>query len=34
MIPFASNQFEHEMVNKVLVVPLRGVIEQEPFCGG
>jgi hypothetical protein len=34
LIPFSSNQFEHEIVNEVVVVPLRGLIEQEPFWGG
>ena len=34
MISFSSNQFKHETVNTVLVVPLRGLIEHDPFCGG
>ncbi len=34
MIPSSSNQFGHEIVNKVVVVPLRGLIEQEPLYGG
>jgi hypothetical protein len=29
----SSNQFEHEIVNKVVVVPFKGVIEHEPLAG-
>jgi len=33
LIPSGSCQFEQIIVNKVLVVPFRGLIEQEPFWG-
>jgi hypothetical protein len=33
LIPSVSNQFGHEIVNKVVVVPFEGVIEHDPFSG-
>jgi hypothetical protein len=32
-MPSSSNQFEQEIVNKVLIDPLDGLIMQEPFEG-
>ena len=34
MIPCSSYQFEHEIVNTVVVVPFRGLTEQDPLRGG
>lgn len=33
-MPFVSFQFEQVIVNKVLIVPVRGVMKQEPLSGG
>ncbi len=33
-MPSWSCQFKQDIVNKVVVVPLRGLIEHEPFWGG
>ncbi len=34
MIPSSSDQLEQEISNKLLVVPLRGLIEHDPLEGG
>lgn len=33
-MPSWSFQLEQEMVNKVVVFPVKGLIEQVPFSGG